>query len=84
MTVKQTNIWNVWQKTGLRTGNGLVGLSAHFLSTVHQYVMLGDVTTDSIEKQLWKLWQGFYFCAANFGKTFNSQNQTSFKTRWGD
>ena len=40
------------------TCNGLVSLCRHLLSTSHQYVLLGQFSTDPLEKEFSKLRQG--------------------------
>ena len=40
------------------TCNGLVSLCRHLLSTSHQYVLLGQFSTDLLEKEFSKLRQG--------------------------
>ena len=41
------------------TMNGLVELCRYLLETTHDYVLLGDFSTDPLEKEFRKLRQGF-------------------------
>ena len=38
--------------------NGLVDLTRHLLDTTHDYVFLGEYSTDPLEKEFGKLRQG--------------------------
>lgn len=57
------------------TCNGLVSLCRHLLSTSHQYVLLGQFSTDPLEKEFSKLRQG------SGGTYFINVQQITEKTR---
>ena len=70
----------------VETFNSLGESSAHFLSTIHQYIMLGNFATNPVEKKLAKLRQRdgeTYFISAQwFLEKMNSIKQHFLKTRW--
>lgn len=57
------------------TSNGVVSLCRHLLSTSHQYVLLGQFSTDPLEKEFSKLRQG------SGGTYFINVQQIEEKTR---